>query len=132
MGKKRRERREIAGPTWVVEEPAGERMTLAQYRAEIEKLVVVDRTWAVAQSRTSWGGTPRTDGVVISVLVQKAVAQAVECGADPELKPITVQIFNDHGPYGPVTNGAVIDVEDAKALVNALSEAIAYAEGRTR
>jgi hypothetical protein len=134
MGKKRRERREVAGPVRaVVEAELGRADDGREYREMLDRSSSsIERTWAVEASKASYRDDVQRDGVLIVAPHWKINAQAKVAGADPTINALTVVVFNDHFYGYPAALPALIDVEDAKALVNALSEAIAYAEGRTR
>lgn len=66
------------------------------------------------------------DGVVVMSSTAAARNDLVGVGMDPSMRPIGVVVIDGHQHNARLT--AMLDVEDAKQLVNILSEAIAAAE----
>lgn len=104
-----------------------EPLTVERWLAEMREDSSTEGAWAVACSRACCH-RPARDGVGVAIPTAEVDRErGIDGGGDPAMRSVLVAVIDGHRGRD---HEVLIDVEDAKQLVNRLSEAIAVIEAR--
>jgi hypothetical protein len=106
-----------------------EPLTVERWLVEMRQDASTEGAWAVECSRACCHRAAR-DGVGVAIPTAEVDRErGLDGGGDPAMRSVLVAVIDGHRGRD---HEVLIDVEDAKQLVNRLAEAIATIEGRGR